>query len=112
MFKMNTSYFAKSHKDPNAVSIALSSPAWYHGKEYKKLAPTWAMLNKCKEGKNEAEYIVKYKEILDKLGARQVYDELGEDAVLLCWEAPNRFCHRKLVVEWFQEKLGVGVTEI
>jgi hypothetical protein len=109
---MRMSYFARAHKEPNAVSIALSSPSWYKGRKYRALAPTWEMLNGYKEGKNEDIYIAAYQKILDGLDAQRVYDELGEDAILLCWEHPSRFCHRKLVAEWFKEKLGVTVKEL
>lgn len=36
---MKTSYFDRSSNHPNAVSIAGLAPAWYKGKQYKKLAP-------------------------------------------------------------------------
>ena len=43
---------------------------------------------------------------------RRAYHELGEDAVLLCYEEPGQFWHRRLVAEWFKLKLGVTVSEI
>jgi len=39
-----------------------------------------------------------------------VYEELGENAVLLCWEKDG-FCHRHLVADWLQEKLGIEIKE-
>ena len=51
------------------------------------------------------------KEELDKLDPKQVYEELGENAVLLCWEKSSDFCHRHLVSEWLSEKLGIEVKE-
>jgi len=110
---MNTSYFAKSSKNPDAISIALSSPKWYAGKEYKKLAPPYWLLKKVKEDHDEAYYTEQYqKEVLDKLDPKTVFEELGENAVLLCWEAPNRFCHRKLVAKWLQEHLNIEIKEL
>jgi hypothetical protein len=46
------------------------------------------------------------------LDPQEVFDELGEDAVLLCWEPYTHFCHRFLVADWFKEKLDIEVREI
>ena len=47
-----------------------------------------------------------YRKQLDSLDARQVAEELGPEAILLCWESFNIRCHRRLVAEWLEEKLG------
>jgi uncharacterized protein (DUF488 family) len=113
---MQTSYFAK-YKEDNAVSISLSTPKWFTGKSYKKLAPSWNLLNGYKEGRiTEKDYKVIYtREVLDRLNAQQVYNELvelaGEDAVLLCWEKSSDFCHRHLVADWLHSELGIDVNE-
>ena len=110
---MKTSYFAKESKNPNAVSIAGKAPDWYHGRQYKKLAPKFGCFQKYKGDGDSTAYTEAYRrEVLDTLDASTVYGELGEDAVLLCWEAPNRFCHRRLVADWFREKLGIVIEEI
>jgi len=110
---MNTSYFAINATHPNAVSIALSSPDYYHGRKYRKLAPPNWLLNLYKRNHNKSIYIDHYQlEILGKLDPREVYAELGEMAVLLCWEKPKSFCHRHLVAKWFKENLGLEVTEL
>ncbi len=36
---MKTSYYKLYGDDENSVSIAAKCPAWYSGREYKKLAP-------------------------------------------------------------------------
>jgi uncharacterized protein (DUF488 family) len=62
---------------------------------------------------DEATYRAAYQEILDRLDPRKVfYDDLGEDAILLCWEKPGEFCHRRLVAEWIEAALGVKVPEM
>jgi len=110
---MNTSYFARSSKDPRAVSIAGRAPDWFQGREYKKLAPKYWFFQRYKEDHDETAYTEAYhREVLDKLDPATVYEELGGDSVMLCWEAPSKFCHRKLVAEWFKEKLGIDVSEI
>ena len=60
----------------------------------------------------EATYRVEYQKILDKLDPQKVFDDLGEDAILLCWEAPGKFYHRRLVAEWLEKHLGVTVPEL
>ena len=110
---MNISYFAKSNNNPNAVSIACFKPHWFKGKEYKKLAPTIGILERYKYTGNTKKYVEEYKkQILDNLDPKQVYEELGENAVLLCFEKSGQFCHRNLVANWFKEKLGIEVKEL
>lgn len=108
---MQTSYFAR-YKKENAVSIALSTPDWFQERRYEKLAPKPWFLAKYKED-GDVEYYKEhyYKEVLSKLNAKEVYAELGEDAVLLCWETPEEFCHRHLVAEWLERELGIKVVE-
>lgn len=93
----------------NAVAISQGVPKWYKGKVYKKLAPSWALV----KIEDEKEYVRRYKyEVLDRLDPAQVLKELGEDAVLLCWEKPGEFCHRRIVAEWLEEELGIEVPEL
>jgi len=93
----------------NAVAISQGVPKWYKGKVYKKLAPSWALV----KVEDEKEYVRRYKyEVLDRLDPAQVLKELGEDAVLLCWEKPGEFCHRRIVAEWLEGELGIEVPEL
>jgi uncharacterized protein (DUF488 family) len=110
---MNTSYFAKSAKHPNAVSISGRSPEWYTGREYKKLAPLYRIFKKYKEDGDQVSYTEQYyKEVLNKLDPEKVYEELGPHAVIECYETPDKFCHRHLVAQWLSDKLGISITEL
>ena len=110
---MNTSYYAKSHNHPNAVSIAGKAPHWYKGREYKKLAPKWWFFSRYKEDGNEEAYIDAYlEEVLDKLDPQEVYKDLGENAVMLCWESSDKFCHRHIVAGWLEHHLGIEIEEL
>ena len=110
---MKTSYYAKSGSMSNVVSIAGKAPSWYKGREYKKLAPKYWFFKKYKEDGDEKFYTEQYqKEVLDKLDAQIVFNELGEDAILLCWESPEKFCHRHLVADWLNKKLDIKITEL
>ena len=110
---MKTSYFSKSAKNPNAVSISLGVPHWFDGRQYKKLAPPAWLLKRYKQDGDKARYIDDYyNSILINLDAKQVYEELGEDAVLLCWESSEKFCHRHIVSSWLKHKLDIDVEEM
>jgi hypothetical protein len=110
---MFTSYYARNAKNPNAVSIAGKCPDFFNGREYKKLAPKFWFFMKYKNDGDKDFYTEQYyKEVLSRLDPKQVYEELGENAVLLCYERPNSFCHRHIVADWLEKELGIKVKEI
>jgi hypothetical protein len=104
---MQTSNFWIPKDNPDRVSISRGVPKDYNGKRYLKLAPEWDWVKKP-----EDEFRKLYAQLLDKLDAQEVYDELGEDAILVCWEPPGNFCHRRIVAEWFEKELGIEVPEL
>jgi len=107
---MKTSYFSsKLWHGKNAVAISQGIPEWYKGRVYKALAPSWNLVRiKDAEG-----YTRRYRnEVLNRLDPKKVYKDLGDDAILLCWEKPGEFCHRRLVAEWLEETLGIKVLEL
>ncbi len=108
-----TSYFAALKSIPEAIvriGISRFPPKWYSGISYKKLAPTPEML-----GMSIAEYNPRFEAILAALNPKQVAAEIetlarGQDAVLLCYEKPDEYCHRHLVRNWLNAN-GVFVEE-
>jgi hypothetical protein len=62
--------------------------------------------------KPREEYDRLFMNALNKLDAQKIFDELPENAVLLCYEKPNDWCHRRAVAEWFEKELGIEVSEI
>lgn len=108
---MMTSNFANVKKIREAglrpVCISRGKPRYYNGESYDLLAPYWWMLSKPRRDYDKA-----FRSILNKLDAKQCWDEIGgEDAVLLCYEKHNTWCHRRLIAEWFELKLKVVVPE-
>lgn len=120
--KIYTSYFGNVKKIlkafPNAclVSIAGKTPDGFSGVKYTKLAPHYSWWNiwhkMFEKNLNSMEskewYVDKYYEtVLDKLNAHDVVAELcslaGDSSTifLLCYETPNKFCHRHTVEFWF-----------
>lgn len=108
---MNTSYFASNlWRNRNAVAISRGVPPWFNGRTYEPLAPYRWMIDMA--GEPEKYTQVYTEQILSKLDPRKTLDELGEDAVLLCWEGPEMFCHRHLVADWLMNALKIEVTEL
>lgn len=112
---MYTGYFAKLKSYEEAglvpVSIAAKAPDWYHGAQYKKLAPKWSFFSEWKNGSHKGDndyYMQHFKtEVLDNLDPEQVVKELEgftgvsrDKIILICYEKPGDFCHRHLVSMW------------
>ncbi len=112
---MQTSSFSISGKDPNGVSIARIPPRWmpFKGPKYMPLAPSRKLLQAWQYREiGEAEYTERfYQENLSRLSPEKVLEDLGSDAILLCYEPPGKFCHRRIVARWLEENLGIKVPE-
>ena len=107
---ITTSYFGNLKAIPSGlepISIARGAPRNYKGRRFYDLAPTWAMLKLPR-----SEYDRQYDAILDRLNAHEVVEQLGESAVLLCWEKPGFWCHRRRVAEWLELELEITVPEL
>ncbi len=116
---MYTGYFGKiksypKNKGYKYISIARFNRFW-KGEEFKKLAPP-AEIIKIEDEKLYTKLY--YEKVLNKLDPKQVYAELGDNAVLLCYEKwtdikeGKTFCHRRIVAKWLKEYLGVKVEEL
>jgi hypothetical protein len=88
------------------ITISRGVPPWYRGRRELRLAPARAMLRAP-----EAEFDAYYNELLLGLDARAIFAELGDGAVLLCWEKPGEPCHRRNVAEWLEWHLPVVIPE-
>lgn len=110
---MNTSYYAnirRLHQAGyyNLVSISTGVPDWAlpNVRVYKDLAPGWDLVNAYKKNSLPWDrYVFIFKQRLARLDPEKVVEDLGEDAVLLCYEAPGDNCHRHLVAEWLNKHL-------
>lgn len=94
------------------VSICLYPPIDWDGMQFPALAPPKHLFFAKKAGKiDEIEYERVYREeILSKLDAQKIYD-MFKHSVLLCWENPGEFCHRRIVAKWVESELGMQVPE-
>lgn len=116
---MYTGYFGKVKSYPkdkgyNFISIARFNKFW-KGQEFKKLAPP-AEIIKIED--EELYTKLYYEKVLNKLNPQEVFNELGDNAVLLCYESWESIksgtanCHRRIVAQWLEDNLGVKVEEL
>jgi receptor expression-enhancing protein 5/6 len=53
-----------------------------------------------------------YKQVLSKLDPQEVYDMIPDDAILLCYEENDKFCHRHFFAFWQELFLGIRTSEV
>lgn len=116
---MFTGYFGKVKSYRNVkgyrfISIARFNKYWT-GEEYKLLAPPAEIITI----KDEKLYTkLYYEKVLNKLNPQEVYNQLGDKVVLLCYEKwsdikeGTTFCHRRIVAKWLEDNLGIKVEEL
>ena len=117
--KLYTSYYGNQTALEEAgivqISISVSIPDWSNVDRVncwlKSLAPYPSMLKMPM-----AEYVPKYNKILSghnpvDVGNMIIKMSGGKDAVLLCWEKEYEKCHRKIMAEWLNVKIGMHVEE-
>lgn len=122
---IKTTYFWKATHEPdtNETYVSISRQKMRGAEtmgEYPDLMPSWDIIQKAhKLGYNEESFLAyrdAYFAQLDKLDAHKVYNDL-QDCVLVCFESSNdlytgkKFCHRRMVAGWLEEKLGIEVPE-
>lgn len=100
---------------PNSVAISIAPPDWYTGRRYSKLAPEWSIVLALKNNTiTEAQYVEAYYKLLKerKLDPYKVVEELGDGAIMLCYEKSSQFCHRVIVRDWIRITTGIVVEEL
>jgi hypothetical protein len=104
-----TSNFKIAGHLPQAVAISLGVPRGWRGARCTVLAPPRPLIKIM----DPETFIPLYKaQILDKLDPHKIIKDLGGDNfILLCWEDPGVFCHRRVVAAWMQKEAGVIVEE-
>lgn len=124
---MFTSYYAKTDLLLNNGFNNLVAISGWIPDFYQKLMQTDKRLSRCielapkkdwffkwKNGEIDNDQYVKlyYETVLNKIDAQKLYNKLGDDAVLLCYESPEKFCHRHLIADYFNEKINIEIKEI
>lgn len=120
IFTSNFSVWHRSHVSVFPVCIARFPPKNVDFKTYTPLIPPISLLKRFKEGLCDERMFEKdfMQIVLKPLDPHKVYEELHElleepfkDVVLLCYESSNKFCHRHIVREWFNDN-GIVVGEM
>ena len=104
-----TGYFDKieEYKKVGLIPVCIAGypPKGFKGFCYPNLAPKknwWQEWHDHHLGNDW--YEKKYQEtILNKLSPFQVQSDMmtfGKSVIMLCYEEPNKFCHRHLVTKW------------
>lgn len=101
-----TSYFGKLKKleDVGIIPVAVCQgiPSWYSGLDFDELKPSWTDIKEmrlCGRNSYAAQHYRKQLSHLDKESVRDFLNSLG-DVALICWETPDKFCHKQLIAEW------------
>ena len=109
---IRTSNFSLCGTHPDAVSISGYAPHFFKGPQYRKLAPRRDFFDQYKLDHDTIAYTKQFNSrVLAVLDPEQVFADL-DNKVLLCYERPGDFCHRRLVADWLERELGVIVPEI
>ena len=124
--EIGTGYFAKAKEYADAgyalVSIAKKRP-WFLPDtltitDYFQLAPTDEILA-LKDSPKEYEKLYNERILstksrthvlvdLDRIAMKQWKDKL----VLMCYESPEKFCHRHIVAKWLGDFQNGGINEV
>lgn len=118
--------YTGSHKNCFTDKYKLVSISGNRGKDvhfmgecYPALAPKlsfWKIwhdnIGKISPYDNNRYYIEEYyKQVLSKLDAIEVFENL-DNSILLCYEEAEEFCHRHIVAAWLEIKLNIVVPEV
>ena len=80
-----------------------------------QLFPSNKILWDYKKGKiDEMEYTSKYLNQLNELGVDRIIKMIqifGDNVVLLCWESPEKFCHRHILADYINKNSNINVEE-
>lgn len=114
-----TSYIAKLNKLPEGHKVLVTRFAPKHLKPRddlyidEALAPSSHILLRYKQDNDWDAYVKAYHRELEWMDAElDVIRELAEDqdVFLLCYETPDKPCHRHLIAEWYNKK-GIPCKE-
>ena len=115
-----TGYYSKI-KDYQAVGLTLLSisrtkPGFVKSSiDIPHLFPDEKLFWGYKNGNiEEMEYTSKYLDQLDRLGIKnilQMINIFGDNVVLLCWESPEKFCHRHILADYITRNSDCVVKE-
>ena len=115
-----TGYYSKTkeYEQNGLIPVGISGkiPDGFNGLKYQKLAPKYDWWHEWHDKKLSNDWFKqKYYETvlnpLDPVAIVQELEALGKDIILLCYETPEKFCHRHLAAEWLNNKASTNICE-
>ena len=115
-----TGYYSKIKEYADAglrlLSISRTKPGFAKNcVDVSPLFPDEKILWDYKKGDiDEMEYTSKYLDQLNELGIDRIIKTIqifGDDVVLLCWESPEKFCHRHILADYINRNSDLVVEE-
>lgn len=105
--------------DNDTVTVQVSNSAPIDvDMRFEKAIPDWAFIVKpYKDGLiDQEEYTRRYVDQLDKyreniLGVIEYFKSTLKDYILLCYETPDKFCHRHILAQYINDALGAGLVK-
>jgi len=114
--KIYTGYYGglKHYTNLCCVSISLYQPRWLQRFPVCRVLAPKPWILKLKD--DPEKYTEEYHKLLQELDPVEIIRWLesiseGKDVVLLCYEKPGQFCHRRLVANWLKETLELEILE-
>lgn len=118
---INTSYFAnyRNFGELKPISISRYSPKWYDGEtilnnynEFKDIVPLPQLLKQYKDGKiDSVGYVHIYIKQLQSMDFEKFLHAMN-NTLLLCYEKPNDFCHRKVIKFYAERNFNYKIFEL
>lgn len=115
-----TGYYAKTkeYEQEGLVLVGISGkiPDGFTGIRYQKLAPKYTWWKQWHDERMPNDWFIEkyYETVLSQLNPNDVIADLnkiGKYIVLLCYETPEKFCHRHLVADWLNINTNANVIE-
>ena len=124
MYKIYTSYFSNKKLPEDIQKIPICSKILSPGNYatyYKELAPNASDVRDLyNQNITEVEFSLNYLNKLERIGEDRSLDLIVQDLelrleysdiVLLCYEKPNKFCHRHILAQFLKKNYDFQIEE-
>lgn len=93
------------------VSVARYAPINFNGQFMRELNPPEDLFMAYKAGDIDQETFIRvyYDRVLAGKDVNAIYNAL-KGKVICCWEKPDDFCHRHIILDWIDIVKGLGYT--
>lgn len=108
-----TSYFSKwkGYNNPDYILMATTyyKPTWFNGEWFFEVAPKEELVKSYKEGKTLPDqytdiYLNHLEDNKEAILSKIKSFDPTKNYILLCFESPEKFCHRHVLASWLRSK--------